>query len=219
MKHNTLRYHLTRTTVAISLLIGALALLFVVADTGHTRTFAQQQRTATAPAEEESTEPAATELAAEEETPSPADQPTVVITPVPDQEASGEEAEPSATATAEPLSDEELIETGSEIYSKYCAACHQAGGEGIPNAYPALAGNAFVQTEDPTSVLRVVFTGRAGMPHFRAAFTDNEIAGVVSFIRTAWDNDAYVVSAEEARTVEEEIYSPFEPMEHMGSSN
>ncbi|MCB0126185.1 MAG: cytochrome c, partial [Caldilineaceae bacterium] len=114
--------------------------------------------------------------------------------------------------------DEELISMGEEEFSKYCAACHQADGQGIPNAYPALARNGFVLAEDPSGVLRVIFTGRAGMPHFREALSAQQIAAIVSYIRNSWENEASTVSAEQVRTVEEEIYSPSEPMEHDGSS-
>ena len=34
---------------------------------------------------------------------------------------------------------------GKAIYQKNCAACHMATGKGIPGAFPALAGNTFVQ--------------------------------------------------------------------------
>lgn len=122
------------------------------------------------------------------------------------EEATDEEATPEPTPS------------GVSLFTDYCAACHQAGGQGVDPAYPALAGNPFVTAEDPSRVLRVVFTGRAGMPHFRDAFSAEEIAAIVTYIRTSWGNDASAVDAETVRTVEEEIYSPSETMEHMGSS-
>ena len=67
-------------------------------------------------------------------------------------------------------------------------------------------------------MLRVVFTGRAGMPRFHGAFSADEIGAVVSYIRNAWDNDASVVSADAAQRVEEEVYAVEEPMNHNGSS-
>lgn len=210
------------TRTALTLLIGVFALMFFVAGIGRTTVSAQQSGTATPAAEEETTTPAAEETptATQDEeadaTSTPAAEPEVTGTTTPEKG----DAAPAGTpeATPEPLSEEELTEMGAELFTMYCAACHQADGQGIPDAYPALADNAFVVTEDPTLVLRVIFTGRAGMPHFRNAFSDREIASVVSYIRTAWDNDASRVSAEEVRTIEEEIYSPSEPMEHSGAS-
>lgn len=126
--------------------------------------------------------------------------------------------ETTPTPTPEPLSEDELISMGEEEFSEYCAACHQADGQGIPNAYPPLAGNGFVLAEDPTGVLRVIFTGRAGMPHFHNALSNQEIAAIISYVRNSWGNEASAVSAEEVRAVEEEIYSPAEAMEHNGNS-
>lgn len=246
MRRHPVRHTFTRRASALVLVIGVVALMFLVADIGRATPLAQQSGTDTPAAEEEATVPAEEETAtpsAEEETTAPAAQETASaeeetieldITATPQAETTAEpasEATPSAAteksdaaptgtpaATPEPLSDEELVERGSELFSKYCAACHQPDGQGIPNAYPPLDGNAFVLTEDPAPVLRVVFTGRAGMPHFRNAFSDQEIASVVSFVRNAWSNEASVVTVEEARTIEEEIYSPSEPMEHNGSA-
>lgn len=172
------------------------------------------------PSAEETESPEDEMPPAEETVPAEEETAELELTATP-AEDTGEEAtsEVTPTTTPEPLSDEELIEMGGETFTKYCAACHQADGQGITNAFPALAGNAFVLTEDPSPVLRVIFTGRAGMPHFRGAFSDREIAAVVSYIRNAWDNDASVVSAEQVRTIEEEVYSPSEPMEHSGESD
>lgn len=128
------------------------------------------------------------------------------------------ERETTPTPAPEPLTDDELISMGEEEFGEYCAACHQADGQGIPNVYPALAGNAFVLAEDPAGVLRVIFTGRAGMPHFHNALSNQEIAAIVSYVRNSWGNSASTVSTEEVGAVEEEIYSPAEAMEHNGNS-
>ncbi|MEZ4711780.1 MAG: cytochrome P460 family protein [Caldilineaceae bacterium] len=125
--------------------------------------------------------------------------------------------EATPTATPKPLSDDELISMGEEEFSEYCAACHQTDGQGVSNVYPALTRNGFVVTDDPTNVLRVIFTGRAGMPHFRDALSAQEMAAIVSYIRNGWGNEASTVTVEEVRTIEQEIFSPSEPMEHNGS--
>src|SRR5688500_3906388 len=38
---------------------------------------------------------------------------------------------------------------GRKIYADYCAACHQAGGTGIPGQFPPLAGSDWVLEEGP----------------------------------------------------------------------
>jgi mono/diheme cytochrome c family protein len=156
------------------------------------------------PAEEDSTTATPTAAAAAET--------TATATPA-------EEAAATTTATPEPLSDDELISRGEAVYATYCAACHQLDGQGITNAYPALAENPFVLAEDPAGVLRIVFTGRAGMPHFRDYLSEQEIAAAVSYVRNGWENSASVVTIEEVQTVREEIYSPFESSDHNGGSD
>ena len=34
---------------------------------------------------------------------------------------------------------------GEALFKENCAACHQPDGKGVPGAFPALAGNSFVQ--------------------------------------------------------------------------
>ncbi len=210
-----------------------LAVLSTVAIMGAVSAAPLQQNPTATPAEE--AEATTTAMPEEELTATPAEEPEATATPAEEAEATATPAEePDATttpaaeeetmdeatpaATAEPLSDDELISRGETVYASYCAACHQLDGQGIGNAYPALAGNPFVTAEDPAGILRVVFTGRAGMPHFRDYLTQQEIAAAVSYVRNGWENDAAVVTLEEVQMVEEEIYSPSEQMDHNGVS-
>jgi len=85
---------------------------------------------------------------------------------------------------------------GKTLFAKNCAACHQAGGTGIPGAFPALKGNAFVQG-DAGAVIATVLKGRAGMPTFAAALDDEQMALVLTHIRQSWGNKATVVSTAE----------------------
>lgn len=100
------------------------------------------------------------------------------------QEATPSAVSPEASA---------LITRGDEIYHTICLACHQPEGQGVTDVtvggIPALAGNPFVTIDDPRPVVQTVLNGRAGMPSFRG-FSDEEIAGVVSYIRQAWGNQA-----------------------------
>src|SRR5476651_359156 len=85
---------------------------------------------------------------------------------------------------------------GKALFMKNCAACHQASGKGIPGAFPALAGNAFVQgkASDPASVL---LKGRGGMPDFSDTLNDRDIATVLTFVRNNWGNKAEPLTAAE----------------------
>ncbi len=89
---------------------------------------------------------------------------------------------PAGAALAQPLD-------GAAIFKQNCAACHQAQGQGVPGAFPALAGDAFVQG-DPKAVAHVLLNGRGGMPNFREDLTNEQIAAVLSYVRSAWGNHA-----------------------------
>lgn len=95
-------------------------------------------------------------------------------------------AQPTPTAAA-PLD-------GKEVFAANCAACHQEDGKGIPGAFPALAGDAFV-TGDPQNPIGVVLEGRGGMPTFKDELDDAHIAAAISYIRSAWGNGATPVDA------------------------
>jgi mono/diheme cytochrome c family protein len=97
----------------------------------------------------------------------------------------------------DPQTEEELIAWGQEIYIEACAACHRPGGEGVVGAYPPLDGNPFVAAVDPHPVTQVIITGRGGMPGFYEMLETDELAAVISYIRTAWSNQASAVSVED----------------------
>lgn len=84
---------------------------------------------------------------------------------------------------------DELYAKGEEIYGRACAACHQAGGQGIPGAFPALNGSAVVTGPIPGH-LNIVMNGKPGtaMQAFAAQLSDAEIAAVVTYERNAWGN-------------------------------
>lgn len=89
---------------------------------------------------------------------------------------------------------DDWFELGEAAYAQSCAACHQVSGAGIPGAFPALAENAFVQS-NADELLRVLLTGRAGMPAFGGNLDNATIAVIASYIRNAWENEAHLVDA------------------------
>lgn len=102
-----------------------------------------------------------------------------------------------------------LISLGKSVYDKQCASCHGAQGEGRPPHYPLLAGNQSIQMESAVNGIRMVLNGGYppateknpmphGMPPFAVTLSDDEVAAVVSYIRTAWGNRGTPVTAAEA---------------------
>lgn len=77
---------------------------------------------------------------------------------------------------------------GEAIYRSVCAACHMPDGRGASGAgtYPSLL-------DDPKLAaagypLGMVLNGRKAMPSFRDALTDEQVAAVVTYIRTHFGN-------------------------------
>jgi mono/diheme cytochrome c family protein len=77
---------------------------------------------------------------------------------------------------------------GAALYRATCQGCHMPHGEGARGAgmYPALAGNPQVATA--AYVADVVLRGRSGMPGFGYRMSDAQIAAVVNYVRTNFDN-------------------------------
>lgn len=82
-----------------------------------------------------------------------------------------------------------FAEDGASLFQQNCAACHQPKGEGVAGAFPALAGNRFVQG-DPKGPAYVLTHGRGGMPNFSEDLDDKQMAAVLNYVRSAWGNKA-----------------------------
>ena len=83
---------------------------------------------------------------------------------------------------------------GASLFQQNCAACHQPKGEGVPGAFPALAGNKFVQG-DPKGPAYVLTHGRGGMPNFSGDLDDQQMAAILTYVRSAWGNKAASLDA------------------------
>ena len=102
-----------------------------------------------------------------------------------------------------------LASLGKTVYDARCASCHGAQGEGKPPHYPPLAGNQSIQMESAVNAIRMVLNGGYppgtagnpmpyGMPPFATLLSDNEVAAIVTYIRTAWGNRGAPVTARAA---------------------
>jgi mono/diheme cytochrome c family protein len=108
-----------------------------------------------------------------------------------------QDATPATQANVAP----EFLAEGEQIVESVCLSCHQPGGAGIEGQFPALAGNPFVTLDDPTAVISTVLRGRGGMPTFASSYSDEQIAAILTYIRTSWGNNASPVTAEQVATV------------------
>jgi cytochrome c6 len=110
------------------------------------------------------------------------------------------------TSNATPAApDATVLAKGEKIVSAVCLACHQAGGKGIAGVYPALAGDALVNLEDPKVMVATILGGRGGMPRFDGIYTDEEIAAIATYVRSAWGNTGGPVTPEFVSPVRAEL--------------
>ncbi len=89
---------------------------------------------------------------------------------------------------------------GEAGYQQNCSACHMANGQGIPGAFPALAGNSLV-AGDAAEVLRVVVYGRAGMPAFGDELSPDALAAIVTYIREHFNATSTRLTADDIAAV------------------
>ncbi len=117
---------------------------------------------------------------------------------------------PAAPASA-PATKEQLIAEGKPLFATTCQACHQAEGQGVPNAFPPLAKSDFLMA-DKKRAIGVVLNGLKGpvtvngqtynavMPP-PTNLTDDQIARILSYVRNSFGNTGDVVTPEEVKAV------------------
>ena len=88
------------------------------------------------------------------------------------------------------LTMDESMAEGEKVYKKQCLMCHQANGEGVPGAFPALAGSEIALKKENTleHLYRIIY-GKNLMPKFGDQLSDVEIATVTTYERNAWGNN------------------------------
>jgi mono/diheme cytochrome c family protein len=102
-----------------------------------------------------------------------------------------------------------LLSLGKSIYDRECASCHGTTGLGMPPHYPPLANNQSIEMVSAVNAIRMVLNGGYppgtagnpmpyGMPPFAHRLSDDEVAAVVTYIRTSWGNRGAPVSARQA---------------------
>ncbi len=127
-------------------------------------------------------------------------------------------AEPPESGTTPSKPDQKTVAAGHALYVDNCSGCHQVNGEGVPGTFPPLRSDSVVQNADPTTVVRVIVNGahaattaakptQLSMPAFGWKLSDQQVADLASYIRSAWGNSASAVSASKVQQVERSIRS------------
>ena len=96
----------------------------------------------------------------------------------------------------------EIPDEGKLVYEQICQACHMAdakGGGGAGAAIPALANNPKLADKDyPITLL---LKGRGGMPWFTDMLTPAQMAAVVTYVRSHFNDYPDPVTVEDVKRV------------------
>jgi cytochrome c oxidase subunit 2 len=87
---------------------------------------------------------------------------------------------------------DELKAEGEKVYGKTCVACHQPNGQGMPPAFPSLVGGK-IATGPIAGHIDIVVNGskkNPAMVAWKTQLTDLEIAGVITYERNSFGNQA-----------------------------
>jgi mono/diheme cytochrome c family protein len=127
-----------------------------------------------------------------------------------------EHQQPSKEAAAGPVLTPAML--GKRVFTANCMACHQATGQGVPGAFPPLAGSEFVlKPEHEKHIIKIVLYGLSGQitvkgQNFNSAMTpfggilrDDQIANVLTYVRSEWGNSAPAITPEQVAAIRAEL--------------
>lgn len=98
---------------------------------------------------------------------------------------------------------DEQMKFGKQIYMQTCFACHQAEGQGVPNAFPPLAKSDYLNA-DVNRAIGAVVNGLTGeitvngktynSVMTRQMLSSDEIANVLTYVYNSWGNNKTIVT-------------------------
>ncbi|WP_285428931.1 cytochrome c [Pseudomonas sp. lyk4-R2A-8] len=103
---------------------------------------------------------------------------------------------------------------GAHTYATRCASCHGADGKGQPDWMPPLAGATSALATETASAINITLNGAqrvvaAGvpdayrMPALREQLSDQDIAEVLTYVRSTWGNHGSAVEAKDVGKLRE----------------
>jgi cytochrome c oxidase subunit II len=104
----------------------------------------------------------------------------------------GEQKKKLAAAADDPNKKWNLLDLkarGERVYTANCVPCHQASGQGVKGAFPALDGSPIVNGPKGRHI-EIVLHGKQGtaMAPFGKQLSDTDIAAVITYERNSWSN-------------------------------
>jgi len=125
------------------------------------------------------------------------------------QSAASQSAPAAQTAAAQPAG--AGASQGQAVFQRVCATCHQLNAQGLPGAFPPLAGSPFANGP-AERMIRIVLNGLMGpvevkgqrfnnvMPPWKT-LSDAEISAVLTYVRSSFGNTASAVTPEQVAQV------------------
>jgi mono/diheme cytochrome c family protein len=113
---------------------------------------------------------------------------------------------------------------GKVVYEQVCGLCHGADGAGKPGQAPPLAGSEWVTAKGFARLAHIPLAGVAGnlqvegkdwnmaMAAMGAGLSDDDLAAVLSYIRSSWGNKAGPVTGDDVHTVRASLGAHPQPM-------
>jgi mono/diheme cytochrome c family protein len=122
---------------------------------------------------------------------------------------------PAQTPSSAPTVRPQLKLRGQSVYAEHCAQCHGDQGQGFAGLYPALAGNRAVVLDDPTNLIQMVLRGGYaaatkghpqpfGMPPYMFSLPEDDMAAVLTHLRTQWGHQATAITPLQVHRVRSE---------------
>ena len=105
--------------------------------------------------------------------------------------------------------------TGQQLYQKYCVACHQSDGGGVPRMTPPLFGTDYT-TGDKKRLISILLKGLnepievqdenyfSPMASF-SYLSNKEIASILTYIRTHFGNNASAITESDVATIRKKL--------------
>jgi len=108
-----------------------------------------------------------------------------------------------------------VLALGKQKYEQNCGICHGVDGLGKTAQAPPLAGSEWVNAKGFNRLIRIPLSGLngpivvkgetmtfgSGMVGIGQAMSDDDLAAVLSYIRSAWGNKAGPVTADDVKSV------------------
>lgn len=112
-----------------------------------------------------------------------------------------------------------LLEAGAQTYNIYCATCHQTNGKGDGTRFPPLSDTDWVTAnrgQNRNRLISLLLNGLEGQIEVNGVayngimpahsfLSDAEVAGVLTYIRKSFGNNASSISATEVAQVRKEM--------------